>query len=396
MKGVATNLVNSLNGVNIGIMHFNEEEGGLVSHAVEDVALSRASIIDAINALNDGGWTPLTESLYEAYLYMSGGRVDFGDGSVPASREAAPNGGQYNTPINLSCQKNHVVLLTDGEPTRDHSADSDILGLIDAEGQSFTGLVGGSCDAEVYPAGFSPDGGSCLDELAAFMVEADLSPIDGVQNVTTHTVGFLVDLPILRETAARGGGQYQTAEDTATLTTALTNILTSVLDTQATFTAPSVSINTFNQTRNLNDIYLGMFRPSSTSHWPGNLKKFRLRPSDSMIVDANDLPIIDPATGFLADNVQDFWSATNDGTDVVTGGAANAIPLARNVYTYLGDPNLTGTSNRINTSNLSDSLLGTGNPSLPTAQEVIDFINGADVADDDQDGDVTEPRLQAR
>ena len=394
MQQVAVNLINSINGVNIGLMHFEGDDGGLVSHALEDIATGRTALETAINDLDASGFTPLSETLYEAYLYMSGGLVDYGYNSVASSRLPAPSDNQYNSPIDLSCQRNHIVLLTDGEPTLDTGADSDIVGLVDAEGQSFADLVGASCDAEVYPVGFNPSGGNCLDELAEFMYEADLSSLAGTQNVTTHTVGFLIDLPILEETATRGGGEYHTATDTASLTTALTNIITSILDTQATFTAPSISINAFNQTRHLNDIYVGLFRPSSTSHWPGNLKKFRLRASDSQIVDANDQPIVDPATGVFADYVQDFWSSTVDGTQVMAGGAANRIPASRSIYTYLGNPLLTSVSNQINSTNVTDAELGTGDPSLPTAQEVIDFINGIDVADADQDGNVTEPRQQ--
>lgn len=394
MQEVAVNLINSVNGVNVGLMHFDGEHGGLVAHAMQDISTGRATMETAINDLNASGYTPLSETLYEAFLYMSGGLVDYGDDGVSAARDPS-NSNRYNSPIDLSCQKNHIVLLTDGEPTRDHGAEDEIVGLTDFAGNSFNDLVGSSCDAETYPPlGFDPDGGDCLDELAEFMYEGDMSPLDGVQSITTHTVGFLIDLPILEETAARGGGEYRTATDTASLTTALTNIVSSILDTQSSFAAPSISINAFNQTRHLNDIYVGLFRPSNTSHWPGNLKKFRLRASDSTIVDANDMPIVDPNTGVFADYVQDFWSTTEDGTAVTAGGAANHIPAVRNIYTYLGNPSLTSTTNAINSTNLGDAELGTGDPNLPTAQNVIDFINGYDIGDEDQDGVTLEARRQ--
>lgn len=393
MKEVATNLINSISGVNVGLMHFDGENGGLVSQAMADVSTSRADMIAAIGDLDASGFTPLSETLYEAFLYMSGRSVDYGGESVSAAFHPSDSS-RYDSPIDLSCQKNHIVLLTDGEPTRDHDAADDIVGLVDSAGQSFNDLVGGTCDLENYPVGFAPDGGECLDELAEFLYEGDMSLLDGKQNITTHTVGFLIDLPILEETAARGGGEYRTATDAATLTTALTNIVSSILDTQATFTAPSISINAFSQTRHLNDIYVGLFRPSSKAHWPGNLKKFRLRASDSTIVDANDVPIVDPATGVFADYVQDFWSATEDGTNVTAGGAANQVPAPRNIYTYLGNPSLISASNDIDIANLGDTELGTGDPSLPTAQDVIDFINGYDIGDADQDGVTAEPRMQ--
>jgi type IV pilus assembly protein PilY1 len=390
MKDVSNNLVNSINGVNFGLMSFNLDEGGLVRHAVEDVTTGRATMQAAINALTATGWTPLSETLHEAYRYLTGRNVVYGMDSVAASRDPSDSS-RYNSPLDLSCQKTHIVLLTDGEPTRDTSSSAEILGLTDFEGTGFNSLVGSSCDAE----GFGGNG-DCLDELAEFMFKGDMSPLAGTQNITTHTVGFLIDLPILEKTARRGGGEYYTATDTASLTTALTSIVTSILDTQATFTAPAVSINSFNQTRNLDDLYISVFRPSGTTHWPGNLKKYRLRASDATIVDANDNPAIDPSTGFFADSAQSIWSAAVDGSDIERGGAAHRIPNPRNVYTYLGVPSLADPANRIAKTNTSinDALLNVGNAGDPTRDELIDFINGLDASDVDQDGDLMEPRHQ--
>jgi len=398
MQDVATNLINSLNGVNVGLMHFNNDDGGIVSHAMQDVAVARATMIDAIEDLAPLNHTPLEESLYEAYLYMTGGVAEFGGDGI-ATAFSDPANDIYNSPIDQTCQKNHIILLTDGEPRSDMDASDEIVGLTDfaTPSQSISTLVGGTCDIETYPVGFvTGQGGHCLDELAEFMHDGDMSPLDGVQNITTHTVGFFVDLPNLVQTAERGGGQYYTANDTATLSTALTNIVTSILDTSATFTAPSVSINAFNQTRHTNEIYVGVFRPSASAHWAGNLKKFRLRTADSTIVDRNDLPIIDPITGAFVSTVQDFWSPQVDGGTVTAGGAANQISTNRNVYTYFGNADLTSATNVVDdtNANLTDAVLGTGTPGAPTRIQVIDFINGYDASDVDQDEITNEPRRQ--
>jgi type IV pilus assembly protein PilY1 len=271
VQDVATNLLNTLNGVNVGLMHFNGEQGGLVKHAMENIATGRASMISDVNGLTAGGYTPLSETLYEAALYFRGGKVDYGNpGSVAASRNPSDTS-LYQSPLNVSCQKNFIVYLTDGEPTRDVDADAKIVAMTDATGASFGSFVpGGTCDAETYPAGFSPSGGECLDDLAEFMYEGDLSSQPGKQSVTTYTIGFTVDLPILADTAARSGGAYYTANDTATLSNALSNIVTSILDTQTTFISPTVSVNSFNRTRNLNDLFISVFKASPGVHWPGN------------------------------------------------------------------------------------------------------------------------------
>jgi type IV pilus assembly protein PilY1 len=411
IKDVASNLVETVNGVNIGMLHFlqntaNSTQGGRVGYAVEDIATGRAGMHTAIDDLTASKSTPLSETLYEAALYMLGRSVDFGlqsPGSVPASRQADQS--LYSSPIQYSCQKNYIVYLTDGEPRGDSDADDKIVALADAEGTSITDLVttidaSNQCDVESYPPPWSPLGGECLDELAEFLHDGDLSPLPGVQNVVTHTVGFALDgndLPILRETADRGGGNYYEATDTASLTTALSDIVTEILDEKSSFTAPAVSVNSFNRTRNLNDLYITVFEPSSTEHWPGNLKKYELSPADAAIVDSRGDPAVNPANGSFYPTARSFWSAEDDGADVEAGGAANRIPASRAVYTYMGtDQDLVDASNRVVPSNgaIDDALLNTGGAGEPTRDQVLDFINGFDAADHDKDRDKGEPRNQ--
>ena len=317
VKDVATQLLDNVNGVNVGLMRFNDPaEGGPVLHAMEDVATGRTAMQTKINALPDNGNTPLSETMYEAAQYYRGGNVDYGNlanpqTSVPESRTAAdPN--IYQSPLEFGCQKNFVVLLTDGAPTSDTSADSKVTSL-----PNFGSLVGSDCDG-------SGDG-RCLDDIAEWMYEADLrTDLPGQQNVITYTIGFDIDLPILASTAQRGGGAYYQADNTQTLSTVLTDIVTGILDTQTTFTSPTVSVNSFNRTQNLNDLFITVFEPSGDTHWPGNLKKYKL--ANGVITDANDNPAVDPATSFFATGSRSFWSVNPDGPRVTAGGAANQLP----------------------------------------------------------------------
>jgi type IV pilus assembly protein PilY1 len=403
VKSVATNLLQSLTGVNVGLMTFNatpsNDRGGYVSYPLEDIATARADIISAVNSLTALTFTPLAETLYEAAQYYTGGAVDFGNPNS-AARSRDPNDpAKYKSPLQASCQKNFIVYLTDGEPTRDDDADAKIKAMVDANGASFTELTGsGTCTVETYPPGFTPSGGDCLDDLAQFLYKGDLSRLQDRQNVITYTIGFTVDLPILADTAARGGGAYYTANDTASLTTALTNIVTSILDTQTTFIPPTVSVNSFNRTQNLNDLFISVFQAAGNVHWPGNLKKYKLQASDASIIDANAKRAVDPSTGFFMDTAQSFWSPVADGASVTLGGAANRIPPpgARNVYTFLGNANLTDPSNKIDVSNalITNAVLNADLPGDPSRDEIIDFINNRDVADVNQNGDTAEPRNQ--
>jgi len=213
--------------------------------------------------------------------------------------------------------------------------------------------------------------------------------LDGNQTVVTHTIGFSVDLDILRNTAIASGGSYFLADDVESLTIALLRIVGEINDRSLSFSAPAVSVNTFNRTRNLNDLYLTMFGARGKAHWPGNLKKYGI--SDGVIVDDNDLPAVDPLTGFFFDSARSIWTAgANDGSDVRLGGAANVLPnfSSRNLFTNNGvSINLAGGTNAITTGNamaFTDADFGlTGATGEPSKSDIIRWMRGEDVRDED-------------
>jgi type IV pilus assembly protein PilY1 len=394
--------------VNLALMRFSNNtsnqcnnssaEGGMVIQEMGPVAANAAAMKTKIDTLDDGsqpdGCTPLSETMYEAYLYLSGGAVDYGinsrkfpgsggeEPSVAASRQPG-NQGMYSSPLLESCQKNFIVLLTDGLPTADNSADTEI-----------EALFGASCGAS--------GNGRCLEEIAEYMYENDMRPsVPGLQdqNVTTYTIGFGPEVnnsQILQNTASRGGGVFYEASDTATLSTVLTNIVRTILDQNTSFTAPAVSVNAFNRTQNLNDLYVTVFRPSETYFWDGNVKKYRLNPA-GFIEDANNQPAVEVTTGFFRTTAQSFWSAGVDGDNVTLGGAANELPDPgnRNVYTDLNTTlALTSAANTVNTANaaITSATLGLAAAENPGRDALINWLRGADVSDEDGDGSSADSR----
>src|SRR5690606_8116067 len=134
LQNVARGLAGSINGVNVGLMRFNGDDGGRLVHAVEDVAADRAALLDSIDSLNPSGMTPLSETMYEAALYFLGRPPHYGDGTGVSD-------GRYVSPIQHACQKSFIVYLSDGEPSRDTDAAELAPAL-----PGFNGLVGASCD----------------------------------------------------------------------------------------------------------------------------------------------------------------------------------------------------------------------------------------------------------
>jgi len=405
VQAVATALVGSIDDVNLGVMRFSSNgsggvtsdgaaEGGMVIHAVADIAQARASIIDSINSLTAAGLTPLAETLYEAGQYYAGRDVDYGRNSavnngstpmpsVPESRDPQ-NAANYQSPVEYQCQRNYTILLTDGEPTADRSANTRIPAL-----PGYAGLVGSGCSG-------SGDG-ACLADMAQYLYATDLSSsLPGQQNVITYTIGFgpeVAGSTLLAEVATRGGGEAYSASDVTDLTTTLQSIVGNILQTSSTFTTPSVSINAFNRTESLNDLYISVFTPRDTARWPGNLKKYAFR--DGRIVDSLGNQAVDPATGFFRQGAQSFWSATPDGATVEAGGAVSRLPVEsdRRVYTHVesASRNLTAIGNRFERGNaaLTAEVLGLEGDS-PTREQLIDWARGVDVLDADTDGDTSE------
>ncbi|MGI9342330.1 MAG: pilus assembly protein [Gammaproteobacteria bacterium] len=384
LKNVSETLLNNVSGVNIGLMRFNRNEfsnqsGGPVIYPMTNVDTDRANMITTINALPASGWTPLSETLYEAQQYFAGRAVDMGNLNPPVLSVAGSRTGNtmtsntYDAPVNFSCQKNYVVLITDGLPTRDTDTNGKITSL-----PQFGSLVGG-CNGSGH--------GACLDDLAEYMFEYDFdSTLPGLQNVTTYTVGFDVNFALLQDTATRGGGEYRIADDAASLATQLTEIVLSILDDATTFTAPAVPVNAFNRIRNLDDVFVSLFEPSGHAHWPGNLKKYKLK--GGQLVGQDLVPAVDESTGFFAAGAYSYWSAAPDGDQVRMGGAAHEQPLytSRKLYTNIAGNNIASAANAIDTSNnpgVTDVMLG----SLPGERDtVLNWARGLDVNDEDDDG----------
>ncbi len=401
VKGVATTVMNAINKVNVGIMRFNNRDGGPVIQDIVDLDLNRTAVVSAINGITAGGRTPLSETLYEAARFWRGMPAYYGQNisenptDPGALRQLSPE--IYEQPAMQSCTKNFNVLLTDGQPVDDQETPSLVNDVTNGLPNWSTAL-GGRTGCTATGASFAM--GDCLDDVAEYLFKEDINAtIPDAQVVTTHTIGFDINVPVMIEAAALSGGEYYPADDVESLTLALLKIVANVQDRTLSFSAPAVAVNSFNRTQNLNDLYLTTFGARGKVHWPGNLKKYRI--AGGQIVDSNGAAAINSTSGFFETGAQSFWSAGADGIIVEAGGAANRLPApgSREIYTYNGsDVNLNGGSNALTVANagaftLTDFGL-TGAASEPTIDQIILWARGEDQADEDGDTDLTEPRNQ--
>ena len=377
MQGVVNDLINDLKAkedVNVGFMRFDGNDGGYVLSPVKRLTTANASSMqDVVDDIPASGNTPMLETYYESYLYMTGQNRVWGDKSVSSSR----NGNRYISPIEHSCQKSHIIYVTDGEPTVDQGSNSAVKTLVTNKNT-------------LHPASSCGNGnGQCLPHLAEYMANQDLfpapapfaDPTNRSQTVTSHFVGFAVNLPLLQSAAAAGGGSYYTSDNVSGLTEALKAIIVDITAENTSFAAPSVAVSAFNNLGFRNDLYYALFRPSEGANWPGNVKRYKLgkdTDGNPLIVDQNNNAAIDDSTGFFSNSASSFWSASPDGSDVAKGGVAGRLldPDTRNIFTWTGaDRTATATTGvtgsvslnagtyRLTTSNgsLTNAMLGASN-----------------------------------
>ncbi|MEX0731794.1 MAG: PilC/PilY family type IV pilus protein [Aquisalimonadaceae bacterium] len=370
VQDIAKDIINSVSGINIGLTRFDNDQwlplnGGFVDLEIDNVTSNRAEFGQLIDSYDARGGTPLSDVLYEAYLYFAGRDVYFGDSTNPRrSTSGSRNGWTYESPIEEACQYNHVVFLTDGTPEGDGRAENRI-----------EDLLGRNCS------------GNCLDDLAGYMNKNDVNwDVDGDNVVITHTVGFKTNQTLLADAAEEGGGGYYTADNYAELQAALTEIFSGILATNSLFTAPAVSVNAFNRLTHLDQVYFALFRPAEGPRWNGNIKRYRFDAASGELVDANGADAVNPATGLFADNARSYWSPEVDGNDVLKGGAAGMLASRSNVYTYTGDTApgdvlLTALEHALHESNdeLTGALLGDAGMPADDREALLKWARGIDV-----------------
>ncbi|MCQ8877814.1 PilC/PilY family type IV pilus protein [Pseudoalteromonas shioyasakiensis] len=383
-------LVNDNDDIEFGLMRFNGANGGYV---LARLGSSKSTLLNKIEGLPASGSTPLTETLWEAYRYISGKSVDFA-GSVSSRDRTADISGSYISPFipvvgePLRCDNSvNIILMTDGDPTSDSNRNNNIK---DLHNSYFTG---------------SPPvvSGSYLTALAKVIsgtkdVEVDLyTPTTEVREFgRVFPIGFGTGMSnsgkeLLSQAATYGGGQYLHADTAEQLSEALKNTITRIREVNDTFTSPSVASNNVDQTRSRDSIYYAMFYPDSGARWRGNLKKLKV--SGTQIVDSSSNQALD-SNGLIDKGARTFWlpsTASADGNSVENGGVnlmlSTTASSGRKLFTDAGSSGLIAfTKNNVSSAYGGDTAAAAAfGVNKNDLQDTIDWARGIDV--DNEDGD---------
>jgi type IV pilus assembly protein PilY1 len=414
-KDVVKSFVSTITGVRIGLMIFNDNnEGG---HIVTDIMsldesyggmTHREHLLADITDLTAEGWTPLAETLYEGGLYFQGASSCFNSGTT------------YTSPIQYYCQKNYVILMTDGISTKDKNAIMNTaVGDTNADKKEPPGAAN--------DPNFSDDGTDFLDDVAKKHYDNDMHSMQGKQNIVTYTIGFELDSSdptnaakakdLLQRAANQSHGKFYTTSGAGGLADAFANILNEVLAKTSSFVAPIVPVSKMERTTAGDKIYLAFFKPNQSGMWSGNIKKYGVAqnndPSKGIVVgdilDVSDSKALDSTNGDFYPSSKSFWTtSSSDGGEVEMGGVGEVLQnrtAARNIYTLLpGDASDEDNGEDTNTSfdlTHSNNAFTTGNSRLTATKlgvtdaeknDLIDFVRGIDVYDDNVNGETTDKR----
>ncbi|HVP30499.1 MAG TPA: PilC/PilY family type IV pilus protein [Myxococcota bacterium] len=334
--------------VRFGVSQFDANaHGGFVRAAIDKYSTNRLQLDAAIDALDAQTSTPLAEWLFKSYTYfMSRTTADIPLGKdnftrFPAYQYSLTNGGNTASPPPspldcddatagaqpCTCQKNFVIILTDGEPTNDNFAcESTCSGDRTVGFNNFASkLIGdyapqpsGGDEVEVGYAA-SGNGSKYLDDIALYMHTKDFRPdLSGSQVMDVYTVGFATGgagfaNSLLQRTAQNGNGLFFTGTQAQEITDALVTSINDIIQKSQSFTAATVPAS---RTADGGNFYITEFVPSNTDpFWKGHLMNFQVT-ADGQILDAGgNCAVNDPSgsctSGTIKSNAVPFWDAAS-------------------------------------------------------------------------------------
>ncbi len=320
----------------VGLMMFTETGGG---NSGNDGAYVRAairqlstlnkplyqSLVDNLDVGDDksnGG--KISKAMEEAYLYFSAGtahagnnknKTDFTGNSgintssdaiyaLPVNALSAKNGTTYNNPIVSGCAKNFIIYISNGAAQDNNSDITQATAALAAAGGATTTIA-------ISPSGSQSN---VADEWARFMKQSNLGITTYTLDINKVTTGQGPGWTALLKSAARvSSGKYFDVTSSGTqIADALLGIFSEIQAVNSVFASVSLPVSVNTQGTFLNQVYVGMFRPDSSSlpRWPGNLKQYKLGMTDGVLKlqDADSAGAINAATGFVTACARSFWT----------------------------------------------------------------------------------------
>jgi Tfp pilus tip-associated adhesin PilY1 len=243
--------------------------------------------------LRNAGFTPMATTLGTARDYFEG------------NLSSATYGGPQPTPMQYSCQKSYVVLVTDGLPTEDLDNDGDFINDATAKAAALRELsvdVNGEtvdCDVQTFVVGFAlPEG------------------MDGALDPVAVAGGTAVD------TDSDGNGEAYYADGASSLNDTLGKIFTEIFNRTSSGTATAINLSSFGGE---GMAVRATFRPTMTDTsnnevaWTGHLNALFIDDGGNLREDGDGDGVLDaPATDPYVD------MCYNESSEVVRAKASTS------------------------------------------------------------------------
>lgn len=398
---------------------------GVGTAAAPNNRYALATMAGALNNLTDkGNNNTISLAMSEVYAYFKGttswssyGKVktdyagNAADNPLAASIggnafSAAPTAASlFNSPIIDGCQKNFVIYIGNGKFNENNSAVTASLSRLTAARGSAPSTVVISPNAQQ---------GNWADEWAQFMAQSGFSyTVGGAARtvyVNTYTVAInpssnswdAGSLALMQSMATQGKGKYFTAtsgDGGSSIIDALNKIFTEIQSVNSVFASTTLPVSVNVRGTNLNQVYIGMFRPNSgkAPRWYGNLKLYQLgldNLGNLFLADSAGAQAENPSTGFVGSTNTSYWTHSSsfwdwrssdengpsggsdspDGNLVEKGAVAQRVreayaasQAARNLFTCTSDCVACTDAACTNGSLLSATPFSTANPLITPA-----------------------------
>ncbi|MCC7197962.1 MAG: hypothetical protein IT483_00470 [Gammaproteobacteria bacterium] len=285
-------------------------------------------------------------------------------GTAPLGETLAQSAGriaaQYESTSTHACRPATLALATAGRPSGDEGAEAAVAAL------EIPGLDVPGCS------------GSCATWLLARLPDVDLvAAKPGEQRIGTWVLAATADAQAIATSAARPTLEL---DDPLAFATLAAHALAADAAVAAPQTHSAVSIVTESAAESAG--LVGLTVPALAPRWRGNLKKFRVTPAavsasplaPPLLVDRNDQPVLDPASGEWSHDALDLWATSPAGSAPLDGGAAGLLeePAVRRLYTHRGPADLTDPANLVDAEHPLRHLEGLGAPG-PGAPVIVAY-----------------------
>jgi type IV pilus assembly protein PilY1 len=316
--------------------------------------------------------------------------------------------GTYNSTA-TTCARNYIIYIV---------ANNSSGGSLGA--QIYEGVDAGP---RILPAPGSPD--TWADEWARFLYRKANPQIvtyvlDAYFPDDNQDAGYSL---ALQGMAKQGGGSYKHVRNQAEIETELLRIFAEIQSVNSVFASASLPVSATNRAQDQNQVFIGMFRPDPDAkpRWFGNMKRYQLIDTGGGNIDLGDakgLPAVNPTTGFLTECATSFWTTDSgsywqnvpvmpvpsgscpsmvnkfsdspDGPFVEKGAAGEVIRKGNDPPTTDATPTFAVNRTIHTLSGASLAPFTVASSGLPA--NVVDFISGKDVNDENANTNKTETR----